>query len=91
MPKKFIARRTIEERAINDSNFLAEQKQKEIMESFTQSRGSCDMCVFYRNEPGLYCLRQTECYPETRVLWRQRVKGKRYGAVQPNQVLDKVW
>lgn len=89
MGKRFFSRRPIEELATNGINRQAEGIQKEIIESYMPSRGSCDMCVFYRNEPGLFCLRQRDCYPETRVLWRKRVEGKPYKSIQPNMILSK--
>lgn len=88
MGKKFLSSRPIEDMATNGPNFLAEEKKRELMEVF-QIRGTCDMCVFYRNEPTLYCTRQRDCYPETRVLWRGRIEGKQYGVVQPNSVLSR--
>lgn len=89
MGKRFFSRRPIEEAATNGYNHQAVDLQKEILESFMPGRGSCDLCVFYRNEPGLYCLRQRECYPETRVLWRKKVEGKSYSSVQPQMILVK--
>lgn len=82
MAKRYLMSRPIEEMATNGLNDQAEDIQKEIMEAYMPGRGSCDTCVFYRNVPGLYCHRQRECYPETRVLWRKRVPGKEYGVVQ---------
>ena len=87
MSKRFFSRRPIEEAATNGYNHQAADIQKEILESFMPGRGSCDLCVFYRNEPELYCLRQRDCYPETRVLWRKKVEGKSYRSVQPQTVL----
>lgn len=87
MGKRFFSRRPIEELATNGLNDQARDIQKEILESFMPGRGSCDICVFYRNEPRLYCLRQRQCYPETRDLWRKRVEGKRYKSIQSNKVL----
>ena len=90
MGKRFFSHRPIEEMATNGYNHRAEDIQKEILESYMPGQGSCDLCVHYRNQPGLYCHRQRECYPETRVLWRGRVDGKGYGLIQPSMILYRI-
>lgn len=86
--KTYLSSRDVEERAINGMTERAREVLDGLDEALTFSqRGPCCYCVYHRNLPGLYCLRQSECFPETRVLWRGKVDGAKYGREQPKQVL----
>ena len=84
--KLFSISRSVEDLIIRDPNNQAEQ----ILEWKTATgSGPCEECVFYRNMPGVYCLRYGECLPETRGSWRGRKEGIHYGPKDTQHILDK--
>lgn len=87
MSKKSFVNRSVEDRAIDNPNNAAE----EILALLGDSpyRGTCHNCVYYRGQPGLRCLRQKECFPETAVLWRGRKEELTYDFRDPKFVLAK--
>lgn len=85
MGKRSTVSRSVEDRVIEKSTNQAAQ----LLDYLTQ-RGPCHECVFYRSQPGLYCLRLGECYPETRVEWRGRVEGVCYEPQNTRHIVAKV-
>ena len=84
--KQFSVSRSVEDVVIRSPNSQAEQ----ILEQMAfAGPGPCEECVFYRDMPGLYCLRYGECLPETRGLWRKRREDVHYGPKDMRHILDK--
>jgi len=87
MGKTFNVSRSVESRVIGrptqQAGYLLDQLDAR------GRQGPCENCVFYRGQPGLYCLRYGDCFPETKVLWRERVEGVTYGHQDTRCILEK--